>query len=327
MVSLTEIRNRLQRSFTPDQAELIANLHVEMHDQLVTPHDFAELRSVVGELAESQQRTEQRIGELAESQQRTEVRVEQLAEAQQRTEVRVEQLAEAQQRTEVRVEQLAEAQQRTEVRVEQLAEAQQRTEVRVEQLAEAQQRTEVRVGELAEAQQRTESRVGDLADAQRRTENAVVELATSVKQAEFAIKDLAKQVGGLAATAGGNLEAYASERIPEVLAERFGFVVESCGTEAIEAGGKTYEFDAVIRGTIDGRAMIVLCEVKTNISEAEVRGFLRVVDRMRPVLTLSPPAAEVQPLFFGYRAAVVTQKLITGSGAWLVFPRGLVAAA
>lgn len=116
-----------------------------------------------------------------------------------------------------------------------------------------------------------------------------------MKQAEFAIKNLAKQVGGLAATAGGNLEAYASERIPEVLAKRFGFVVESCGTEAIEAGGKTYEFDAVNRGTIDGRAMIVLCEV--------------------------------QPLFFGYRAAVVTQKLITGNGAWLAFLRGLVAAA
>ena len=271
MVSLTEIRNRLQRSFTPDQAELIANLHVEMHDQLVTRHDFAELRSVVGELAESQQRTEQRIGELAD--------------------------------------------------------AQQRTEVRVEQLAEAQQRTEVRVGELAEAQQRTESRVGELADAQRRTEHAVVDLATSLRQAEFAIKDLAKQVGGLAATAGGNLEAYASERIPEVLAERFGFVTESCGIEAIEAGGKTYEFDAVIRGTLDGRERIVLCEVKTNITEAEVREFLRMVDRVRPVLAQAAPAAEVQPLFFGYRAAVVTQKLIAGNGAWLVFPRGLVAAA
>ena len=257
MVSLTEIRNRLQRSFTPDQAELIANLHVEMHDQLVTRHDFAELRGVVGELAESQQRTEQRI----------------------------------------------------------------------EQLAEAQQRTEVRVEQLAEAQQRTEVRVGDLADAQRRTEHAVLDLATSLKQAEFAIKDLAKQVGGLAATAGGNLEAYASERIPEVLAERFGFVTESCGTEAIEAAGKTYELDAVIRGTIEGRQMIVLCEVKTNISEAEVRGFLKLVDRVRPVLAGSPPAVEVHPLFFGYRAAAVTQKLITGSGAWLVFPRGLIAAA
>ena len=222
MVSLTEIRNRLQRSFTADQAELIANLHVEMHDQLVTRHDFAELRSVVERLAESQQRTEHRVEELAESQR-------------------------------------------------------------------------------------------ELADAQRRTEHA--------------IKDLAKQVGGLAATAGGNLEAYASERIPEVLADRFGFVMESCGSESIEVGGKSYEFDAVLRGTIDGRQVVILCEVKTNISESEVRGFLRIVDRVRPAVAQEAVGADVRPLFFGYRAAVVTQKLVTSNDAWLVFPRGLVAAA
>ena len=229
MVSLTEIRNRLQRSFTADQAELIANLHVEMHDQLVTRHDFAELRSVVERLAESQQ-----------------------------------------------------------------------------QLAESQQRTEHRVEELAESQR-------ELADAQRRTEHS--------------IKDLAKQVGGLAATAGGNLEAYASERIPEVLAERFGFVMESCGSESIEAEGKSYEFDAVLRGTINGRPVVVLCEVKTNISESEVRGFLRIAERVRKALRQETGEADVRPLFFGYRAAVVTQKMITSSDAWLVFPRGLVTAA
>ena len=222
MVSLTEIRNRLQRSFTADQADLIANLHVEMHDQLVTRHDFAELRSVVERLAESQQRTEHRVEELAESQR-------------------------------------------------------------------------------------------ELADAQRRTEHS--------------IKDLAKQVGGLAATAGGNLEAYASERIPEVLAERFGFVMESCGSESIEAEGKAYEFDAVLRGTIKGRPVVVLCEVKTNISESEVRGFLRIAERVRKALAQETGEADVRPLFFGYRAAVVTQKMITSSDAWLVFPRGLVTAA
>ncbi|MEX0669530.1 MAG: hypothetical protein WD060_03620 [Pirellulales bacterium] len=215
MVSLTEVRNRLQPAFTADQAALIANLHVEMHDQLVTRHDFAELRGVVERLAVSQE-------ELVESQH-----------------------------------------------------------------------------ELAEAQKRT----------------------------EYAIKDLAKQVGGLAATAGGNLEAYASERIPEVLAERFGFVMESCGSESIAAGDKSYEFDAVLRGTIAGRQVVVLCEVKTNISESEVRGFLRVADRVRLAIAKELPEAQVQILFFGYRAAVVTQKLITSSGAWLVFPRGLVAAA
>lgn len=236
MVSLTEIRNRLQRSFTADQADLIANLHVEMHDQLVTRHDFAELRSVVERLAKSQQ---------------------------------------------------------------QLAESQQRTEHRVEELAESQR-------ELAESQR-------ELADAQRRTEHS--------------IKDLAKQVGGLAATAGGNLEAYASERIPEVLAERFGFVMESCGSESIEAEGKSYEFDAVLRGTINGRPVVVLCEVKTNISESEVRGFLRIAERVRKALAQETGEADVRPLFFGYRAAVVTQKMITSSDAWLVFPRGLVTAA
>jgi hypothetical protein len=236
MVSLTEIRNRLQPSFTADQAELIANLHVEMHDQLVTPHDFAELRGIVERLAESQQRTEKHVGELAESQQ---------------------------------------------------------------QLAEAQQQTE----------------------------HTVANLATSVTRLEYAVKDLAKQVGGLAATAGSNLEAYASERIPEVLAERFGFVMESCGSESIAVGEKSYEFDAVLRGTIDGRPVVVLCEVKTNISESEVRGFLRIVDRLRTTVAKEAGGAEVRPLFFGYRAAVVTQKLATGSGAWLVFPRGLVAAA
>jgi predicted nuclease with TOPRIM domain len=236
MVSLTEIRNRLQRSFTADQADLIANLHVEMHDQLVTRHDFAELRSVVERLAKSQQ---------------------------------------------------------------QLAESQQRTEHRVEELADSQR-------ELVESQR-------ELADAQRRTEHAV--------------KDLAKQVGGLAATAGGNLEAYASERIPEVLAERFGFVMESCGSESIEAEGKAYEFDAVLRGTINGRPVVVLCEVKTNISESEVRGFLRIAERVRKALAQETGEADVRPLFFGYRAAVVTQKMITSSNAWLVFARGLVTAA
>jgi hypothetical protein len=236
MVSLTEIRNRLQPSFTADQAELIANLHVEMHDQLVTRHDFAELRGVVERLATSQQ-------------------------------------------------------------------------------------------ELAESQLRTEKHVGELAEAQQQTEHTVANLATSVTRLEYAVKDLAKQVGGLAATAGSNLEAYASERIPEVLAERFGFVMESCGSESIAVGEKSYEFDAVLRGTIDGRPVIVLCEVKTNISESEVRGFLRIVDRVRPTVAKQVGGAEVRPLFFGYRAAVVTQKLATSSGAWLVFPRGLVAAA
>ena len=183
---------------------------------------------------------------------------------------------------------------------------------------------ETRVAELE-----VEMGAGDFWDDQARAAKVSAEHARlSGRLTEYhALAGDVGDLGELAATAGGNLEAYASERIPEVLAERFGFVMESCGSESIEAEGKSYEFDAVLRGTINGRPVVVLCEVKTNISESEVRGFLRIAERVRKALAQETGEADVRPLFFGYRAAVVTQKMITSSDAWLVFPRGLVTAA
>jgi DNA repair exonuclease SbcCD ATPase subunit len=95
----------------------------------------------VTELAEAQQRTEQRVAELAEAQRRTEERVTELAEAQQRTEQRVAELAEAQRRTEERLGIL-------EQRVAELAEAQQRTD---ESLARLSQVVEIGFRELHQA--------------------------------------------------------------------------------------------------------------------------------------------------------------------------------
>jgi len=69
--------------------------------------DFDELKDLVRQLAEAQNRTEHRVEELAEAQNRTEHRVEELAEAQKRTENRVEELAEAQTKTEISVRALA----------------------------------------------------------------------------------------------------------------------------------------------------------------------------------------------------------------------------
>ena len=141
--NLAAMRAEIEGVFPPEQAKVLTNALTDaMGLQQRYFDEMSALRGEVRELARAQQN-------LAEAQQRTEQRVEQLAEAQQRTEQRLEQLAEEQRK-------LAEAQQRTEQRVEQLAEAQQRTEQRVEQLAEAQQRTEQRVEQLAEAQQKTE---------------------------------------------------------------------------------------------------------------------------------------------------------------------------
>jgi len=127
--SLATMRAEIEGVFPPEQARVLTNV---LADAIGLQHRFFDemsaLRGEVRELAQAQR-------ELAEAQQRTEERVEQLAQAQQRTEERVEQLAQAQQRTEQRVEQLAEEQRK-------LTQAQRRTEQRVEQLAQAQQKTE-----------------------------------------------------------------------------------------------------------------------------------------------------------------------------------------
>ncbi len=112
---------QLTTVFEENQAEVLAEVIYDSYNNLVRRDDFNELKEIVRNIAETQDRTDQHLAELADAQKRTEQRVEDLGKAQQRTEQRVEELAEAQQRTE-------EAQQRTET-------AQQRTELAVQRLA------------------------------------------------------------------------------------------------------------------------------------------------------------------------------------------------
>ena len=69
------------------------------HEESVTRIEFDDLKKIVKDLAEAQER-------LAKAQERTELRVEELAKAQERTENRLEELAKAQKRTENRLEEL-----------------------------------------------------------------------------------------------------------------------------------------------------------------------------------------------------------------------------
>ncbi len=211
MVSIPQIRTRLLEGFPEMQADLLAHVLIESHDDLVNRADFHELTGVMKDLAEAQK-------DLAEAQKRTEVRVEELAEAQKRTEGKVEELVVAQQRTEVRMEELADAQKRTEVRMEELAVAQQRTEVRMEELADAQKRTEGKMEELTVAQQRTEVRMGELAEgqerlveSQHRTDGILLEL-TSTQQ---------KMLTRLDRLDGHMLEDHVTRNLPAFLGREF----------------------------------------------------------------------------------------------------------
>lgn len=162
------------------------------------------------------------------------------------------------------------------------------------------------VKELAEAQKRTEIRVEELADAQKRT--------------EFAVGDLAKQVGGLANALGGSLEDFACDLVPEILEKHWHLVVASASPEEITVGRKPREIDVVVRGTIDGRPVTVLCEVKSAVSAVEARRFLDVVEKARG----ERPDEDIRPLFFGYRADRKARELIVTSNAAMVFTRGVM---
>ncbi len=162
------------------------------------------------------------------------------------------------------------------------------------------------VKELAEAQKRTEIRVEELAEAQKRT--------------EFAVGDLAKQVGGLANALGGSLEDFACDLVPEILEKHWHLVVASASPEEITVGRKPREIDVVVRGTIDGRPVTVLCEVKSAVSAVEARRFLDVVEKARG----ERQDEDIRPLFFGYRADRKARELIVTSNAAMVFTRGVM---
>jgi DNA repair ATPase RecN len=94
---ITEIEQNQEKSVTRrDFSEFTAR----------TEANFQRVWTTIGELAEAQKRTEQRLEELAEAQKRSEQRIEELAEAQKRTEQRLNTLVETVQQLTQTVQQL-----------------------------------------------------------------------------------------------------------------------------------------------------------------------------------------------------------------------------
>ena len=85
MVTTATMVNQLETVFKPRQATVLAEVITAAYNTLVKGSDLAELKVIVRDLAQAQQRTEQRVAELAEAQQRTELQV-------QRTEQQIQRL-------------------------------------------------------------------------------------------------------------------------------------------------------------------------------------------------------------------------------------------
>ena len=145
--------------------------------------------------------------------------------------------------------------------------------------------------ELAVAQVRTDHHLQELATAQQ-------ELAEAQQRTDWAVRVLAKQVGGLANALGGSLEDFACDLVPEMLEKHWQMEVTSAGPEELLIGRRLREIDVVVRGTIQGTPVMVVCEAKSTVSLKEVEGFLGIVDRLRA----AHPDDDIRPLFFGYKA-------------------------
>ena len=258
MTLVSEIRGRLVRAFPENQADLLAEVLVESHAELVNRADFHKLTEVVHDLGEAQKRTE--------------------------------------------------------MRVEELADAQKRTEIHVDELARSQQEMRVTMQEMQASQQAMQA-------SQQEMQGSLQAMQASQQEMQRAVTDLAKQVGGLSNAVGANLEDFACDLVPELLEKYWRFVTVSAGPEELTtADGVGREFDVVVRGTIDGRPVTVLCETKATVSTTEVSKFLRIVEKVREAY----PGEDIRPLFFGYKANSAARGLITQSNAAMIFTRGVM---
>ena len=92
MASIPQIRNRLLEEFPEKQADLLARVVIEAHDDLVNQADFHALTGVVKELADAQKEFAEAQAELAQAQRNTEATVADLAKTQQKMLIRLDRL-------------------------------------------------------------------------------------------------------------------------------------------------------------------------------------------------------------------------------------------
>jgi predicted nuclease with TOPRIM domain len=166
--------------------------------------------------------------------------------------------------------------------------------------------------------------VQELADAQRRTESKVEDLAEAQKRTEIELRNLARQVGGLSEAFGGSLEDFALDLVPELLEKSWNLKIEDVGRDEFTINKKTVELDLVIRGNREGNPIIVLGEVKSNLTAFEVDKFLSTTKEIVNFNTEEFSGKEVRVIFFGNRANLEARELVKEKGAYMIFTHGKI---
>jgi len=307
MTTVAEMAHWFRKAFNETQSQMLAEATVRLHEDLVHREDFTTLTKTVERLAE-------RTDRIAVAQEQTAQELRELVIVQKETACEVKTLAVAQQKL---AESQAAMQESTKAMQSQIGELTSNTKVMQSQIGELTSSTKVmqsQIGELTCSTKVMQSQIGELTSTSKTTQEQIATLAWSMK-------DTQKQLGGLAQSVGYGLEAYAMDRIPKILAKQLGFVEESSGPEQFAAAnGNQDEIDVVVRGRLDGRPVVFLCETKTNVSPLEVRSFLATADRVRPQVGCD----DVRILYFAYRASPEARAAVGELGGYLAFPHTIL---
>jgi myosin heavy subunit len=314
MITVAEMTQWFRKAFDETQAQLLAEATVRLHEDHVHREDFNRLTQTVERLGE-------RTDRMAVAQEQTALELREVAAAHRETAREVQALTVAQQR-------LAESQTAMQSQIGELTST---TKVMQSQIGELTSTTKVmqsQIGELTSATKVMQSQIGELTSTTKVMQSQIGELTSTTKATQeqiatlaWSMKDMQKQVGGLAQSVGCGLEAYAMDRIPKILAKQLGFVEESSGPEQfVGTNGSQDDIDVVVRGSLEGRPVVFLCETKTNVSAQEIRGFLATADRVRPQVGCD----DVRIFFFAYRASPEARAAVKDVGGYLAFPHTIL---
>jgi myosin heavy subunit len=314
MITVAEMTQWFRKAFDETQAQLLAEATVRLHEDHVHREDFNRLTQTVERLGE-------RTDRMAVAQEQTALELREVAAAHRETAREVQARTVAQQR-------LAESQTAMQSQIGELTST---TKVMQSQIGELTSTTKVmqsQIGELTSATKVMQSQIGELTSTTKVMQSQIGELTSTTKATQeqiatlaWSMKDMQKQVGGLAQSVGCGLEAYAMDRIPKILAKQLGFVEESSGPEQfVGTNGSQDDIDVVVRGSLEGRPVVFLCETKTNVSAQEIRGFLATADRVRPQVGCD----DVRIFFFAYRASPEARAAVKDVGGYLAFPHTIL---
>jgi len=76
----------------------------------------------------------------------------------------------------------------------------------------------------------------------------------------------------------------------------------------------------VVRGTIDSRPVMIVCQLKATVTAKEVARFMKVIERFQA----ARPDEDIRAMFFGYRVDRKTREAILAAAAAMVLTRGVI---